>query len=266
MSEQKRIHRDKASFERRLAQLKVQTGRLEERLPHTVSCESQRQVLELLCKVHELELDQAELRSSSLLKDSLLRRKDQAMQRFETHQQLCDQIIQGQRLFISEHSLLVPPQLQQLYDVYTKEGDNRRFERALALDTARFTVKERSLPKISVPLQSRDQESVRTVMLELGPSKHRRHTLPPIHTGPDLDSVLKNSPHAHSIKNSCIVTPPPIHIDVGQSEQSHPTDERLNPTAQEFHSALPQDKQVQRDDALQRQRRGQPQTLLPSLL
>ncbi|CAL1599556.1 unnamed protein product [Knipowitschia caucasica] len=231
MSEQKRIHRDKASFERRLAQLKVQAGRLEERLPHTVSCESQRQVLELLCKVHELELDQAELRSSSLLKDSLLRRKDQAMQRFETHQQLCDQIIQGQRLFISEHSLLVPPQLQQLYDVYTKEGDNRRLERALALDTARFTVKERSLPKISVPLQSRvqmldqtldqtldldsDQESVRTVMLERGPSKHRRHTLPPIHTGPDLDSnrVFKNSPHAHSIKNSCVVTPPPIHIN-----------------------------------------------------
>uniref|UniRef100_A0AAV2J0Y4 Uncharacterized protein n=1 Tax=Knipowitschia caucasica TaxID=637954 RepID=A0AAV2J0Y4_KNICA len=134
-----------------------------------------------------MDLDQAKLRALSLLKDSLLRRKDQAMQRFETHQQLCDQIIQGQRLFISEHSLLVPPQLQQFYDVYTKEGDNRRFERVLALDTARFTVKERSLPKISVPLQSRvqkldqapdqtldlesDQESVRTVMLECGREK-----------------------------------------------------------------------------------------------
>ncbi|CAL9695349.1 unnamed protein product [Knipowitschia caucasica] len=37
----------------------------------------------------------------------------------------------------------------------------------------------------------------------------------------------------------------------GQSEQSHPTDERLNATAREFHSTLPQDKQVQRDDTLQ---------------
>ncbi|KAK7918697.1 hypothetical protein WMY93_009981 [Mugilogobius chulae] len=130
-----------------------------------------------------------------------------------------------------DHSLLVPPQLQQLYDTYMKEADERRLERVLALDTARYTVKEGSLPKISLPVHSRDQtldldsdqESLRNVRVERGQSRTRRHTLPPILPEPDLDNnrVFKNSPHAQRIKNSSVVTPPPIHIN-GKNRELQP--------------------------------------------
>ncbi|XP_033840198.1 kinesin-like protein KIF19 [Periophthalmus magnuspinnatus] len=230
MSEQKRIHKQKTVLERRLAHLREQAQRTEELLPQRVSCEGQRQVLGLLCKVHELELEKAEMQSSTLLKDNLLRRKERVVQRFERHRQLCDKIIQRQRQFIHEHSLLVPPQLQELYDVYLKEADERRLERALALDTAtaRYAIKEGSLPKISLPVHSRDQtldldsdqESLRNVRLE---RKTRRHTLPPILPESELDSnrVFKNSPHAQRIKNSSVVTPPPIHIN-GKNRELQP--------------------------------------------
>uniref|UniRef100_A0A3B3Z929 Kinesin-like protein n=1 Tax=Periophthalmus magnuspinnatus TaxID=409849 RepID=A0A3B3Z929_9GOBI len=143
MSEQKRIHKQKVRPEGSQAQ------RTEELLPQRVSCEGQRQVLGLLCKVHELELEKAEMQSSTLLKDNLLRRKERVVQRFERHRQLCDKIIQRQRQFIHEHSLLVPPQLQELYDVYLKEADERRLERALALDTAtaRYAIKREEIMK-----------------------------------------------------------------------------------------------------------------------
>uniref|UniRef100_A0A8C6UF27 Kinesin-like protein n=1 Tax=Neogobius melanostomus TaxID=47308 RepID=A0A8C6UF27_9GOBI len=225
MSESKRVHRQKASLERRLALLREQSRRVEELLPRRVSCEGQRQVLGLLCKVHELEVEKAEMQSSALLKDNLLRHKEHAMQRFERHRLLCDQIIQKQRQFIHDHSLLVPPQLQELYDVYMKEADEWRLERAMALDKTTA-----SLPRISLPLHSRDQdldsdqESVRTVKLEPGPSKTRRHTLPPILPQSETDSnrVFKSSPHAQKMKSSSVMTPPPIHINGSSHLDSSP--------------------------------------------
>lgn len=41
------------------------------------------------------------------------------------------------------HSLLVPPHLQELYDVYMRELDERKLDRAMALDkvTTRHTIK-----------------------------------------------------------------------------------------------------------------------------
>lgn len=43
----------------------------------------------------------------------------------------------------SDHSLLVPPHLQELYDTYTRELDERKLERAMALEklTSRHSVK-----------------------------------------------------------------------------------------------------------------------------
>ncbi|XP_025765345.1 kinesin-like protein KIF19 isoform X2 [Oreochromis niloticus] len=55
MAEQKKIHKEKALLERRFLELQDQARRLEELLPQRVSSEEQREVLGLLCKVHELE-------------------------------------------------------------------------------------------------------------------------------------------------------------------------------------------------------------------
>lgn len=164
----------KALFERRFLELRDRAQRLEELLPRRVSSEEQREVLGLLCKVHELEIENAEMQSHALLKDNVIRQKNFVVQRFEQHRHLCDEIIQQQRQFIdsefgkvyskvcleailnisclvvwftklcvfvcvSDHSLVVPPHLQELYDMYMRELDERKLDRAVALDKVTIT-------------------------------------------------------------------------------------------------------------------------------
>ncbi|KAL7869394.1 hypothetical protein AOLI_G00133820 [Acnodon oligacanthus] len=226
MAEQKKISKQRAGLERRLAEQRERARRLEELLPRRVSSEEQREVLGLLCKVHELEIENAEMQSHTLLKDNVIRQKNVVVQRFEQHRQLCHEIIQQQRQFIDDHSLLVPPHLQELYEMYIRELDERNLDRVVALDKVTIhTLKEGSLPKIALPSRGRDplqeldsdQESVRTLGSDTrqGRVKVRRHTLPPILPEPDSDSnrVFKSSPHAKQMKNTVVMTPPPIHIN-----------------------------------------------------
>uniref|UniRef100_A0AAX7VUG6 Kinesin-like protein n=1 Tax=Astatotilapia calliptera TaxID=8154 RepID=A0AAX7VUG6_ASTCA len=158
MAEQKKIHKEKALLERRFLELRDQARRLEELLPRRVSSEEQREVLGLLCKVHELEIENAEMQSHALLKDNVIRQKNFVVQRFEQHRHLCDEIIQQQRQFIDDHSLPVPPHLQELYDMYMKELDDRKLEKAIGLEkvTIRQTI------KVTTDIDS-DQESIRNM-------------------------------------------------------------------------------------------------------
>lgn len=91
-------------MEQRLAELREKARRLEELLPRRVSSEEQREVLCLLCKVHELEIENAEMQSTALLKDNVIRQKNVVVQRFEQHRHLCHEIIQQQRQFIDGES------------------------------------------------------------------------------------------------------------------------------------------------------------------
>ncbi|KAG5853664.1 hypothetical protein ANANG_G00028380 [Anguilla anguilla] len=216
MGEQKRIQKKKVVLERQFRELREGARRLEELLPRRVSSDEQREVLGLLCKVHELEIENAEMQSHTLLKDNLIRQKNYVVQRFEQHRHLCDEIIQQQRQFINDHKLLVPQRLQQLYEMYCREPDYRSMDRAVALD------------KVSIctlrDLES-DQESVRTLGSDpqAGHSTTRRHTLPPILAPPEGDSnrVFKNSPHPRRLRHTAVMTPPPIRINgLGSQEGS----------------------------------------------
>lgn len=71
-----------------------------------MSSEEQREVLGLLCKVHELEIENVEMQSHALLKDNVIRQKNVVVQRFEQHRHLCDEIIQQQRQFIDGNGCL----------------------------------------------------------------------------------------------------------------------------------------------------------------
>ncbi|XP_066560551.1 kinesin-like protein KIF19 isoform X2 [Amia ocellicauda] len=227
MAEQKKIRKQKVALEKQFREQQERARWLEEMLPRRVSSDEQREVLGLLCKVHELEIENAEMQSHALLKDNVIRQKNYVVQRFERHRHLCDEIIQQQRQFINDHSLLVPPHLQELYEMYIRELDERNLGRVMALDKVTIrTLKDGSLPKIPLPGRGRDplldmdsdQESVHTLLNESrhGRTRARRHTLPPIHPEPDSSNnnrVFKSSPHARQIKTSVVMTPPPIRIN-----------------------------------------------------
>lgn len=100
-------------LERRLLELRDQARRQEELLHRRVSSDEQREVLALLCKVHELEVENTEIQSHALLKDSVIRQKNFVVQRYEQHRRLCDEIIQQQRQFIDGELTRAAPNVSE---------------------------------------------------------------------------------------------------------------------------------------------------------
>lgn len=88
------------TLEQRCRELRARGRRLEETLPRRIGSEEQREVLSLLCRVHELEVENTEMQSHALLRDGALRHRREAVRRLEQHRSLCDEIIQGQRQII----------------------------------------------------------------------------------------------------------------------------------------------------------------------
>uniref|UniRef100_A0A671FE88 Kinesin-like protein n=1 Tax=Rhinolophus ferrumequinum TaxID=59479 RepID=A0A671FE88_RHIFE len=101
-----------AGLEQRLASARKKASQLEELLPRQAFSEDQREVLRLLCRTHELELENTELQASSLRREHLLCQKDCVIQRYHQHRQLCEHVIQGQRQLI--HGKAVLPATQRL--------------------------------------------------------------------------------------------------------------------------------------------------------
>uniref|UniRef100_A0A672M2P0 Kinesin-like protein n=1 Tax=Sinocyclocheilus grahami TaxID=75366 RepID=A0A672M2P0_SINGR len=159
MAEQKKMRKQKAGLEQRLAELREKARRLEELLPRRVSSEEQREVLCLLCKVHELEIENAEMQSSALLKDNVIRQKNVVVQRFEQHRHLCHEIIQQQRQFIDGESFAG---IRNGTEISARDESGQ---------TVAVKFSRGYLPKITLlsrgrdPLQEMDsdQESVRTL-------------------------------------------------------------------------------------------------------
>ena len=101
IAEEKRTSDLKADLQGKLQQTRKEVEALEELLPKKISSEENREILGLLCKIHELEITNAELQSNSLLRENLLQQKDLEMNKFESRQRLCDEIIQMQRTVIN---------------------------------------------------------------------------------------------------------------------------------------------------------------------
>ncbi|XP_042223542.1 kinesin-like protein KIF19 isoform X3 [Homarus americanus] len=92
-----------------------------EALPNSITTDEQRELLALLCKVHELEIQKVEMQSEALLKEHELRRRDLVIMRYDRQRSVCDEIITRQRQMIEELNHNMPPELQELYSLYQME-------------------------------------------------------------------------------------------------------------------------------------------------
>lgn len=97
------------ALEQRCRELRTRGRRLEETLPRRIGSEEQREVLSLLCRVHELEVENTEMQSHALLRDGALRHRREAVRRLEQHRSLCEEIIQGQRQIIDGRPRALEP-------------------------------------------------------------------------------------------------------------------------------------------------------------
>ncbi|XP_004749082.1 kinesin-like protein KIF19 [Mustela putorius furo] len=229
VGEQKKLRKQKLALEQRCRELRARGRRLEETLPRRIGSEEQREVLSLLCRVHELEVENTEMQSHALLRDGALRHRREAVRRLEQHRSLCDEIIQGQRQIIEDYNLAVPQHLEELYEVYLRELEEGSLERATIMDrVASRALQDSSLPKITPAgtalTPESDPESVKTLSSEV--QRLQTSILPPLGMDSEANRVFKASPRAWQVKSSSVPTPPPIQIG-GLVTQEAPTQDSL---------------------------------------
>ncbi|XP_073739267.1 kinesin-like protein KIF19 isoform X5 [Callorhinus ursinus] len=229
VGEQKKLRKQKLALEQRCRDLRARGRRLEETLPRRIGSEEQREVLSLLCRVHELEVENTEMQSHALLRDGALRHRREAVRRLEQHRSLCDQIIQGQRQIIDDYNLAVPQHLEELYEVYLRELEEGSLEQATIMDrVASRALQDSSLPKITpggtTLTPESEPESVKTLRSEV--QRLQSSVLPPLSTESEANRVFKASPRAWQVKSSSVLTPPPIQIG-GLVTQEAPTQDSL---------------------------------------
>ncbi|XP_076791631.1 kinesin-like protein KIF19 isoform X5 [Arvicanthis niloticus] len=230
VGEQKKLRKEKLALEQRCRELRARGRRLEETLPRRIGSEEQREVLSLLCRVHELEVENTEMQSHALLRDSALRHRREAVRRLEQHRSLCDEIIQGQRQIIDDFNLEVPRHLEELYEVYLRELEEGSLERATIMDrVASRALQDSSLPKITPAgttlTPDSDLESVKTLSSEA--QRPQNNTLPPLGTDSEPYHVFKASPRAWQMKSSSVPsvpTPPPIQVGSLVTQEAPPQD------------------------------------------
>ncbi|XP_063208542.1 kinesin-like protein KIF19 [Chroicocephalus ridibundus] len=205
------------------------TRRLDVARRHRSGWEEQREVLALLCRLHHLELEAAEMRSRTLLEGGLQHPPATVAQRFGRHRALCARIIQQQRQLIADHRLSVPRPLEELYETYLQElagdfGDSgtlkvgqgdRAPPRAQAGHSAPVPAQGTSLPKVpqvtgTESLWDPEQDSVRARSCE-HPTLLQDDALPPLRPMGDSTPtpVFKKTPRAQQLGSAAVPTPPP---------------------------------------------------------
>ncbi|XP_012878834.1 PREDICTED: kinesin-like protein KIF19 [Dipodomys ordii] len=133
LAEQRKTAALKAGLEQRLAHAKQKASQMEQLLPEQVTSQAQREVLQLLCRAHELEVENTELQATSLCRKNLLGQKDFVIQRYHQHRLLCQQLIQGQRQLLRDSGIPVPEPLEQCYRLYAQELGEGTLDRLLLL-------------------------------------------------------------------------------------------------------------------------------------
>ncbi|KAK6476001.1 kinesin-like protein KIF19 isoform X1 [Huso huso] len=223
LAEERKIMSLKSELEQKLANTKMKASKMEELLPKRISSEDQREILTLLCKVQELEVENTEMQSALLCKGNILRQKEFVIQRYDQHRTLCDEIIQQQKALIEDHHLPVPQQLEELYRLYFREAEEGNLDHILALHSITSSaLRDGSILNVARQLKlgdliaemDKDDFITRTVVHENRKLLHPRikDHLPES----DSNKVFKSTSKSHQMRQGQNLTPPPTSLQ-GQS-------------------------------------------------
>ncbi|XP_055586964.1 kinesin-like protein KIF19 [Uranotaenia lowii] len=119
--EVKRYKEIRITTEHDLEECRKKGVELEDELPERITSDEERELLSLLCRVHELEADKVSLQAERLARQAELRRRDLQLLRAERQRRLCEDIISTQRRIIEEGKVELPEDLRELYALYQQE-------------------------------------------------------------------------------------------------------------------------------------------------
>ncbi|KAL1452577.1 hypothetical protein WDU94_006795 [Cyamophila willieti] len=106
---------------KKLDQVREKSVALEDELPSRLDSETEKELLCLLIRVHELEADKMALQGERLVESHELRRRGDMLVRFHRQQKITDDIITRQRQIMEEERVDLPSDLQDLYSLYQQE-------------------------------------------------------------------------------------------------------------------------------------------------
>ncbi|CAF1497107.1 unnamed protein product [Adineta steineri] len=102
---------------------KKESRRLLEKVTKKMNTTEQRELLRLLTENFEYEMKTIELQAEIFTRDYSIKHKDLQLLRMSQHRSLCDTIIYQQRRLIHDNRILVPTDLEELYQLYSKDID-----------------------------------------------------------------------------------------------------------------------------------------------
>ncbi|CAF0771846.1 unnamed protein product [Rotaria sordida] len=102
---------------------KSDARRLLEKVTKKMNTQEQRELLKLLSQNFEYEMKTIELQADIFARDYSIKHKDLQLLRMSQHRSLCDTLIYQQRRLIQEHQILVPIDLEELYQLYSRDID-----------------------------------------------------------------------------------------------------------------------------------------------
>ncbi|XP_055507096.1 kinesin-like protein KIF19 isoform X4 [Leucoraja erinacea] len=226
LTEQRKTEALKCELEQKLGDIKAKVCKMQELLPRCIGNKEQQEIMSLLCKVHELEVENTEIQSTLLRKENLLQQKDFVVQRYQQHRTLCSQIIRQQQQLINDYNIEVPQHLQNLYMLYRQETEDGMLDSLITLHTiAANTLKDRTILNVArqlnledyvLSLEGRKEDGRPRTVHENRPLLHARikDSMPPIL--PELESdayrVFKATTQSRHMKQLPNLTPPPIRL------------------------------------------------------
>ncbi|XP_033118970.1 kinesin-like protein KIF19 [Anneissia japonica] len=120
MAQQNRWKNRSHELRKKITQSQEVSIRLEAEMPKRVSNQEQREILRMLCKVHELEIENMELKSFALLHQNVIQQKNVTISQFRMNKDLSEAIIRQQRMLLEDHGIQIPNELEEMYEKYSQ--------------------------------------------------------------------------------------------------------------------------------------------------
>ncbi|CAF0893479.1 unnamed protein product [Adineta ricciae] len=216
---------------------KSDARRLLEKVTKKMTSVEQRELLSLLSQNFEHEMKTVELQAEIFAREHMIKNKDLQLLRLSQHKSLCDTIIYQQRRLIQEHQLLVPADLDELYQLYSRDIDEGLLLHDLkthAVRTATGANGKSTLPFLSqIAEEDLTSASTSVTSFHLSSNNSRRNqpvpSLPANRTLSDQDlftPVHNDKTHHDSKQDSSATKTKPIsysHFNFDQSSRQQLT-------------------------------------------
>ncbi|CAF0876622.1 unnamed protein product [Rotaria sordida] len=130
---------------------KTDARRLFDKVTKKMTTIEQRELLRLLAQNFEYEMKTLELQADIFTRDYSIKHKDLQLLRMSQHRSLCDTIIYQQRKLIQENKLLIPSDLEELYQLYSRDIDEGQLIHDLKIHSPHSITGGINSNKLSIP-------------------------------------------------------------------------------------------------------------------